>query len=55
MIITRLAEMGVNDCGDPLNEARQCRHDSGLFDFSFMSRARIMGPIKKFPDRNGIA
>lgn len=44
MEIARLADMGVNNYGDPLVEARQCRHDSALFDFSFMSRARITGP-----------
>jgi glycine cleavage system aminomethyltransferase T len=43
MVVT-LAELGVNNYGDPLEEARQCRRDSAVFDFSFMSRARINGP-----------
>jgi len=44
MTITRLADIGVNNYGDALAEARQCRDESALFDFSFMSRARITGP-----------
>ncbi len=43
MSVTTLAELGVNNYGDPLDEARQCRRDSAVFDFSFMSRARITG------------
>jgi glycine cleavage system aminomethyltransferase T len=39
----RLADIGVNNYGDPLEEARHCRQDSALFDFSFMSRARVTG------------
>jgi hypothetical protein len=33
----------VRDYGDPLAEARACRESCALFDFSFMSRARIGG------------
>ena len=44
MTITALADIGVNNYGDALAEARRCREDSALFDFSFMSRARVTGP-----------
>jgi len=40
---TSLAELGTNNYGDPLEEARLCRRDCALFDFSFMSRFRITG------------
>jgi glycine cleavage system aminomethyltransferase T len=33
----------VRDYGDGLAEARACRADCALFDFSFISRARIGG------------
>ena len=39
-----LSDFGVHDFGDALDEARCCRSDCALFDFSFMSRARICGP-----------
>ena len=39
-----LSDFGVRDYGDALEEARSCRSDCALFDFSFMSRARISGP-----------
>lgn len=44
MSLTTLAELGVNNYGNALEEARRCRLDSAIFDFSFMSRARISGP-----------
>jgi aminomethyltransferase len=44
MSVTTLAELGVTKYDDPLEEARRCRQDGALFDFSFMSRARISGP-----------
>lgn len=34
----------VRDYGDPAAEARACRTDCALFDFSFMARGRIRGP-----------
>lgn len=34
----------VRDYGDPTAEARACRTDCALFDFSFMARGRISGP-----------
>ncbi|HUL90081.1 MAG TPA: hypothetical protein VLU23_18110 [Pseudolabrys sp.] len=33
-----------NDFGDPAGEARACREESALFDFSFLECARIQGP-----------
>lgn len=33
----------VTDYGDPIGEARACRTATALFDFSFMSRAKIEG------------
>ncbi len=33
----------VRDYGDPYGEARACRYACALFDFSFMSRARVSG------------
>src|SRR5690242_1602719 len=33
-----------NDFGDPVGEARSCREDSALFDFSFLECARLRGP-----------
>lgn len=42
--LTTLAELGIKHYGDPLAEVRRCRQDCALFDFSFMSRARIEGP-----------
>ena len=44
MTMMKLSDLGANDYGDPLEEARQCRQDSALFDFSFMSRGRLSGP-----------
>lgn len=32
------------DYGDPLAEARVCRHAAALFDFSFVARGRVSGP-----------
>ena len=34
----------IKDYGDPLAEAKTCRSNAALFDFSFMSRADIAGP-----------
>ena len=34
----------VRDYGDPWAEARACRTDAALFDFSFMARGRVSGP-----------
>ena len=34
----------VHDYGDPAAEARACRIDCALFDFSFIARGRISGP-----------
>ena len=33
-----------NDFGDPVGEARSCRKESALFDFSFLECARLKGP-----------
>jgi aminomethyltransferase len=33
-----------NDFGDPVGEARACREESALFDFSFLECARLRGP-----------
>lgn len=33
-----------NDFGDPIGEARSCRRESALFDFSFLECARLQGP-----------
>jgi aminomethyltransferase len=33
-----------NDFGDPAGEARACREESALFDFSFLECARVRGP-----------
>ncbi len=33
----------VRDFGDPVEEARSCRSDSALFDFSFVYRLRLSG------------
>jgi len=33
-----------NDFGDPVGEARSCRNESALFDFSFLECARLKGP-----------
>jgi glycine cleavage system aminomethyltransferase T len=33
-----------NDFGDPAGEARACREDSALFDFTFLDCARVQGP-----------
>jgi len=38
-----LAGQLVRDYGDPWQEARNCRADCALFDFSFVQRARISG------------
>lgn len=38
-----LADFGVPAYGDWLEEARRCRSRCALFDFSFMSRARVRG------------
>ena len=38
-----LTEFGIPAHGDWLEEARKCRSDCALFDFSFMSRARVEG------------
>jgi glycine cleavage system T protein (aminomethyltransferase) len=34
----------TNDFGDPAAEARACREDCALFDFSFLEHARLQGP-----------
>src|SRR3982074_3300151 len=34
----------TNDFGDPASEARACRTDCALFDFSFLECARLQGP-----------
>jgi glycine cleavage system aminomethyltransferase T len=34
----------TNDFGDPIAEARTCRTDCALFDFSFLECARLHGP-----------
>jgi aminomethyltransferase len=34
----------TNDFGDPAAEARACRTDCALFDFSFLESARLQGP-----------
>lgn len=34
----------VRDYGDPAGEAKACRADCAIFDFSFMARARLRGP-----------
>src|SRR4030088_3097912 len=34
----------TNDFGDPAAEARACRTDCALFDFSFLECARLQGP-----------
>src|SRR6195256_1009571 len=34
----------TNDFGDPVAEARACRTDCALFDFSFLECARLQGP-----------
>jgi aminomethyltransferase len=34
----------TRDFGDPAGEARACREDSALFDFTFLDCARIQGP-----------
>src|SRR5262245_30183706 len=33
-----------NDFGDPVGEARSCREESALFDFSFLECASLKGP-----------
>jgi glycine cleavage system aminomethyltransferase T len=33
-----------NDFGDPVGEARSCRKESALFDFSFLECAKLQGP-----------
>jgi aminomethyltransferase len=33
-----------NDFGDPLGEARACRKESALFDFSFLECVKLQGP-----------
>jgi aminomethyltransferase len=33
-----------NDFGDPVGEARACREESALFDFSFLECAQVRGP-----------
>src|SRR5215475_8818545 len=33
-----------NDFGDPIGEARSCREDCALFDFSFLECVRLRGP-----------
>ena len=33
-----------NDFGDPLGEARACRNESALFDFSFLECVKLQGP-----------
>ena len=33
-----------NDFGDPVGEARSCRKESALFDFSFLECTRLRGP-----------
>ena len=33
-----------NDFGDPVGEARSCRKESALFDFSFLECVRLRGP-----------
>ena len=33
-----------NDFGDPVGEARSCRNESALFDFSFLECAKLQGP-----------
>ncbi|MCB1521254.1 MAG: aminomethyltransferase family protein [Hyphomicrobiaceae bacterium] len=35
----------TRDFGDPIGEARACRQQAALFDFSFMARARVTGPF----------
>jgi len=47
----------VRDYGDPFDEARTCRIDCALFDFSFVNRARIHGDraldvLHQFQPRN---
>ena len=39
-----LSDFGVRDFGNVLEEAGECRSGCALFDFSFMSCARISGP-----------
>jgi glycine cleavage system aminomethyltransferase T len=45
------------DFGDPLGEARACRNDCALFDFSFVATARVSGSgaqkaVEKFASRS---
>ena len=45
------------DFGDPLGEARACRNDCALFDFSFIATARVSGggaekAVEKFASRS---
>lgn len=35
----------VQDYGDPLQEALNCRNDCALFDFSFVNRLEVRGPL----------
>lgn len=44
-MVTALDSALVRDYGDPAGEAASCRADAALFDFSFMHRARVAGPL----------